>query len=181
MDGATGRLRPAVGALRQDRGMVDPVWAGVIGTAVGGVVGSATSLLSPLILWRTEQKRLVLEQTNAKELAEQKQRHDLERLAEESRQADRIHKRKLVDDWRFEVSNLESDYSEASDNAPVGSRLEIKMDPTGYPWFESLKPHLNREIQDVQWLVDYRHGWSVGTASALFDEIARIERGWGLA
>lgn len=161
--------------------MVDPVWVGVIGTAVGGVVGSATSLLSPLILWVTEQKRLMLEQANAKELADQKHRHDLERLAEESRQADRIHKRKLVDEWRSEVSAFESEYSEAISNAPNGSRLDIRMDPTGKLWFESLKPQLNRETQDIRWLVDFGHGWSAGTAGALFDEIARIERDWGLA
>ncbi|MBY4214333.1 hypothetical protein HQO42_13720 [Rhodococcus fascians] len=75
--------------------MIGPVWAGVVGTAVGAVAGSATSLLAPLINWRTERQRLDVEKDHAKELAEQQHDSALARIERESELASLADKREL--------------------------------------------------------------------------------------
>jgi hypothetical protein len=156
--------------------MIDPVWAGVVGTAVGGVVGSATSLLSPLILWKTEKKRLVLQHENEVALTGQKHEQELERLAEEAKQADLEHRRSLVSQWRDSVRETSDEWVRAREETETWPDLS----PVGRTWFESLKPHLNREDAEIKSLVEFGHSWGPLTAGVLFDEIARIEHEWRL-
>ncbi|UPK65303.1 hypothetical protein MYP14_08305 [Rhodococcus pyridinivorans] len=155
--------------------MVDPVWAGVVGAVAGGVIGAATSLLSPLILWKTEKKRLAAEHENAKALADQKHKHEIIRLQEEARQSDREHKRALILQWRNGVREASEAYNAADQAAGVIPDVSV----TGQMWFETLRPHLDEDKGDLMRIL--RHGdWIWSDAATLFEEIARIEREWEL-
>lgn len=104
---------------------MDAVWVGVIGTVAGGVVGGATSLLSPLILWRTEEKKL--------------------KLAYEHKTEDdtREHRRALVADWRAGVAqhriHLEAYYDSDISGAPW-------PELAGAVWYETLRPYLDDSL-----------------------------------
>ncbi|MDV8076532.1 hypothetical protein R4P47_08180 [Rhodococcus sp. IEGM 1370] len=90
---------------------VDPVWAGVVGTAVGAVAGSAASLLAPLINWRTERQRLVVEKENAKELAEQQHALELSRIARENEAVNLEGKRAQIAVWRNGVAEALAEWT----------------------------------------------------------------------
>lgn len=151
---------------------IDAVWAGVVGTVAGGVVGSATSLLAPLINWRTEEKRLAVEKQTAKELADQQHAHELERLAEVAKADDLSEKRKLIVRWREGLAATMQLF-----HAPG-----VVVPPlSGTPWFETLRPHLNTD--DIEIKIDFVSPVFAEIdetkAKTLSDEITRIARDWG--
>lgn len=156
---------------------IDAVWAGVVGTVAGGVVGSATSLLAPLINWRTEEKRLGVEKHNAKDLADHQHTLNLARIERESAADELAAKRALVCQWREGVAASVKNYHEA--NAYNSVSLESLA---GAPWFETLRPHLNSE--DVGLRVDFLAPIFVEIyetkAKNLSDEITRIAREWNV-
>lgn len=161
--------------------MVDPVWAGVIGTAVGALAGSATSLLSPLILWRTESKRLKVEHSNAVELSAKQHTQELERLAEEGKQADQEYRRGLVSQWRDGLEKAAEELRQREFQESHNYAVPDLPNLQAMQWFASLRPHLDSSLDWVQII----HGggyysYSDSDGPQLAAEIARIERAWGL-
>ncbi|QII05927.1 hypothetical protein BH93_11580 [Rhodococcoides fascians A25f] len=155
--------------------MIDPVWAGVVGTAVGAVAGSAASLLAPLINWRTEKKRLGVEKDNAKELADHQHTLDLSRIQREAEASELEAKRVWIAQWREGVAEATTNYHDASRRASVHLRPLA-----GVPWFETLRPHLDET--NLQIAVDFLQPVFVEIdeqkSKALSDEITRIARQW---
>lgn len=177
---------------------MDPIWAGVIGTIAGGIVGSATSLLSPLILWRTEEKRLKLEHDNAKALNEIEQGNELERIEKAAVAADKAHKRELVESWRTglaESARLFAEHEHWEDqrtrrqqeqivNGGTATETETRIRPflNGVAWYASLRPHL-RPTEDDDLGKYTRPGYLEAAPQevfVLYSQIALIEKDWGL-
>lgn len=104
---------------------MDAVWVGVIGTVLGAVVAGASSMLSSLILWWTEQKRLKLAYE-----------HKIEDGRRERRRA-------LVADWRAGVAqhriSLDAYYDPDTDDVPW-------PELAGAVWYETLRPYLDDSL-----------------------------------
>ncbi|QOV97548.1 hypothetical protein RCF27_16405 [Rhodococcus pyridinivorans] len=161
--------------------MVDPVWAGVIGTAVGALAGSATSLLSPLILWRTESRRLEVEHSNAVALSETQHNQELERLAEEGKQADQEYRRRLISQWRDGLEKAAEELRQREYQESIDHVVPDLPNLQAMQWFASLRPHLNPSLDWVTVInVGVYYAYSHSDGPELAAEIARIEREWGL-
>lgn len=173
--------------------MIDPVWAGVVGTAVGAVAGGAASLLAPLINWRTEKQRLVAEKENAKDLADHQHAHEMQRVQRVAEAEELSAKRLLVADWREGVAHAIANYADAyhhleSDGAEASHYrhlhgTEMRFDPVaGTPWFETLRPHLDKNNLQIQaeFVVPTQVRIDEARAKTLSDEITRIAREWGI-
>lgn len=164
---------------------VDPVWAGVVGTAVGAVAGSASSLLAPLINWKTEKKRLEVEVKNAKELADHQHKLDVERVNQEAAAAAIAAKRDLVASWRQGVADALRDFLDATEKADDrnsrGLGWELKPAPVvGTPWFETLRPYLDDKQAEVynSFILPSEVIVTEMLAKRLSAEVTRIARDW---
>ncbi|WP_338891448.1 hypothetical protein [Rhodococcus sovatensis] len=166
--------------------MIDPVWAGVVGTAVGAVAGSAASLLAPLINWRTEKQRLEVEKENAKDLFKQQHELELVQIDRQAKLADLDSKRTLVTTWRDGVAQAldewtEDDIRSRTSSGPTSALAPTYRSAAGKAWFASLRPNLDTSIEDVDYLAKQMELMMFPEyAKTLFDEIARIESEWGL-
>lgn len=143
--------------------MIDPIWAGVVGGAVGGGFTTLATILGA----RNERKGRLDELDKTRDIAEDKARRE--------------YKQKLVTDWRRGLAEVTASYL-------IWDRKSRKLEPAGdepmlfgQTWFESLRPHLTRSQTPVPGRDD--------TISSIYEptddeelstEIARIEREWGL-
>lgn len=133
--------------------MVDPVWAGVIGGAVGSGTTVLVALATPFVGWWVEAKKL--DKTDESER--------LKTLQE--------HRREMVRQWRegIHTSHMEFCVRERTDlDSP-------QLNLTGRPWFESLRPHLKDltapQINEISWSFAQPE-----QVKKLADQVARIEQ-----
>ncbi|MFD9666074.1 hypothetical protein ACFWAY_31370 [Rhodococcus sp. NPDC059968] len=138
--------------------MVDPVWAGVIGGAIGGFFTSAVSLLGPRVNWGIESRKL--DKLHETEMSKTRQEH----------------RRAMVAEWRIGIhEEHEKRVQKERDRGSGPSYLESL---SGLRWFESLRPRLTIEanaINEISW--SFEDSDKVEELSA---EVARIEKEWGL-
>ncbi|OZF28350.1 hypothetical protein CH296_19715 [Rhodococcus sp. 14-2496-1d] len=144
-----------------------------MGTAVGAVAGSAASLLAPLINWKTEKQRLVVEKQNAKELAAQQHGHEIDRLRQVAEAAELTARRQLTTEWRNGLAE-----SMKAFHTPMVAVRPL----SGKHWFETLRPYLNADdtnikVDLVNPVIAEVDEWKGRTLS---DEITRIARQWGV-
>lgn len=168
---------------------VDPVWAGVVGTAVGAVAGSATSLLAPLINWRTESRKLDKQHRQALELLQKEREAESERIEAQVAADERSVKRDTITTWRDGIAELLVDYkAHLRENLYYLDHygepdVEEPVQPTvgGQRWFETLRPHLRiTEVGHDRIAIDPSFMFSESVARVLSDEVSRIEREWKL-
>ncbi|MEU6563146.1 hypothetical protein [Nocardia nova] len=139
--------------------MVNPVWAGVIGGAIGSGTTALVSLASPFLLWRTESKKM-----------------DKTREAEKQA-AQTQHRRDLVREWREGLAEAVKQGHEAQVKYDQGE--EYSLQPlTGRAWFESLRSHLKFDSKTLFQVDENFH--VTENAKRISNEIARIEKEWGL-
>jgi len=133
---------------------MNAVWAGVIGSVAGGFFVSATALLSPLVTWKTESKKLAAEH------------------AHQTEEASRDYKRTLVASWRAGLADSKKRYWEWQRSEDDGHMPEV----VGMAWFESLRPHLSPELLGT---IGVGHLYDSNTHE-LSIRIGELEREWKL-
>lgn len=134
--------------------MVDPIWVGVIGGAIGSGAALLTSWTTPFIAWRVESRKL-----DRVESADSKRALDLRRS-------------ERIEQWREGVFEAYREAGQRTGAVSDGSVLR------GRAWFESLRPHVSLSQQQVQDIDEKFPMYSA--VKALADEVARIEREWKL-
>jgi hypothetical protein len=137
--------------------MVDSAWAGVVGAVVGGAIGSLTSLVAPLVNWKTERKRIDCEHKN-----------ELEKLDRQRELDERTYKRGLILKWRMGIATA----------SPSDLRSALTAG-----WFEELRPFLSDDV--IARFSEPRAVYVApetprGFKDVLAAEVDRIEREWGL-
>jgi hypothetical protein len=158
--------RSRVPVVGENADMSAAIWSGVIGV-VGALGGSALTLVGsiygPKIGWETEEKRL--------NLTHQHQLH----VARTERQ------RELLAECRVGLHDARMEWvaHERWINGPNPQREdEPVFEPVpGRAWFEALRQHLQMNRAEIQAL---ESSMDSEQATKLSEEIARIERAWGL-
>ncbi|OZE26576.1 hypothetical protein CH256_17455 [Rhodococcus sp. 05-2254-6] len=144
-------------------GMIDPIWAGVVGGAVGGGFTTLATILGA----RNERNGRLDELDKTRDIAEDKARRE--------------YKQKLVTDWRIGLAQAAQDEAEWGRLMDLNAVAPIRPTVTGQVWFESLRPHLAASEAGLQALVfGAEVSYDPVRGLRLADEIARIEREWGL-
>lgn len=134
---------------------MDAVWAGVIGGGIGGVTGLLGSLGSPFVLWRVESKKL--------DKLQQAEKAD----------ATREYQRGLVREWREGIQAAHVAHRNTRRQSP-----ELNPELTGLAWFESLRPNLKLDENDIRTIAETFH--DSASVVMLSREVARVEKDWGL-
>ncbi|WP_330232170.1 hypothetical protein OHA40_06565 [Nocardia sp. NBC_00508] len=134
--------------------MVDPVWAGVVGGAIGSGATLIVALASPFASWWVESRRLHQQDMAARTIAQRQRR------------------RELVREWR---EGMYESHTELHPRRNETSNADGPIsDLTGRPWFESLRPHLGltgSEVAEIS--AGFGHADQV---RKLATEVVRIER-----